>query len=106
MQYLYRLIYSDQKFHELEGKRRRFNWLLTSIVVLAYFGFILVIAFVPEVFARPVIEGRMITWGILAGLSVILLSFCLTGAYVYRANTEFDHLIHNIISHIRQSKDV
>ena len=86
MQHFYRRIYADPDFHELERKRGRFSWLLASIVMLTYFSFILVIAFAPELFATPIIEGKTITWGIPVGLFVILLSFLLTGVYVYRAN--------------------
>ena len=46
-------------------------------------------------------EGSVITWGIPAGLSVILLSFCLTGVYVYRANKEFDRLSQDIIDQVK-----
>ena len=105
MQHLYQQIYADPEFHELERKRGRFSWLLAGIVMFAYFSFILVIAFVPELFANPIIQGQNITWGIVVGLSVILLSFALTGVYVYRANTEFDHLIRDIVAHVTESED-
>jgi uncharacterized membrane protein (DUF485 family) len=103
MKHLYRQIYADPEFHELEQKRGRFSWLLASILLITYFTFILIIAFAPEIFATPVIEGRIITWGIPVGLFVILLSFCLTGIYVIRANTEFDHLTRDIIEHARKA---
>ena len=105
MQDLYRRIYADPEFHELEQKRGRFSWLLTSILLLTYFTFILIIAFAPEIFAIPIIEGRIITWGIPVGLFVILLSFFLTGVYVIRANKEFDQLTQDVIDHARKSVD-
>ena len=101
MQHLYKKIYANPEFHELEEKRGRFSWLLASITLIAYFSFILVIAFKPTLFAVPVMEGSVITWGIPAGLSVILLSFCLTGVYVYRANKEFDRLAQDIIDQVK-----
>lgn len=105
MQHFYRRIYADPNFHELERKRSRFSWLLASIVMLIYFSFILVIAFAPELFAIPIIEGKIITWGIPVGLFVILLSFLLTGVYVYRANNEFDQITKDIIDHARKLDD-
>lgn len=105
MQHFYRRIYADPDFHELERKRGRFSWLLASIVMLTYFSFILVIAFAPELFATPIIEGKIITWGIPVGLFVILLSFLLTGVYVYRANKEFDQITKDIIDHARKLDD-
>ena len=101
----YRRIYADPDFHELERKRGRFSWLLASIVMLTYFSFILVIAFAPELFATPIIEGKIITWGIPVGLFVILLSFLLTGVYVYRANKEFDHITKDIVDRVRKLDD-
>jgi uncharacterized membrane protein (DUF485 family) len=105
MQHFYRRIYADPDFHELERKRGRFSWLLASIVMLTYFSFILVIAFAPELFATPIIEGKIITWGIPVGLFVILLSFLLTGVYVYRANKEFDHITKDIVDRVRKLDD-
>ena len=103
MQHLYRKIYADPEFHELEQKRGRFSWLLAGIVFVTYFTFILVIAFAPEIFATPVFKGGIVTWGIPVGLFVIVLSFFLTGIYVYRANTEFDHLSRDIVEHVTKT---
>jgi uncharacterized membrane protein (DUF485 family) len=97
MQHLYRRIYADPEFHELELKRGRFSWLLASIILIAYFSFILIIAFFPELFGIPIMEGSVITWGIPVALCVILLSFLLTGIYVYRANKEFDQLVNDVV---------
>ena len=105
MQHFYRRIYADPDFHKLERKRGRFSWLLASIVMLTYFSFILVIAFAPELFATPIFEGKIITWGIPVGLFVILLSFLLTGVYVYRANKEFDQKTKDIVDRARKLDD-
>ena len=99
MQHLYKKIYADPEFHELERKRGVFSWCLAGITIVAYFTFILVIAFAPELFARPIAEDSIITWGIPFGLLVIVLSFVLTGVYVHRANTEFDPLTRDIVEH-------
>lgn len=106
MQHLYKRIYADPEFHALEKKRGRFSWLLAGIVFLTYFSFILVIAFVPEVFGKAIVAGRMMTWGIPAGIFVIVFSFCLTGVYVYRANNEFDRLIRDIVENVQQSENI
>lgn len=105
MQHLYRQIYANPEFHELEKKRGRFSWILSSIILITYFSFILIIAFKPAIFAIPVIEGSVITWGIPVGLFVILLSFLLTGIYVIRANSEFDHLTRDIVEDVKETDD-
>ncbi len=105
MEHLYRRIYADPKFHELEQRRGRFSWLLASIILIAYFSFILIIAFAPEIFATPIQEGMIITWGIPVALSVILLSFLLTGIYVYRANKDFDRLTKEVVEHAKDAEN-
>ena len=102
MEHLFKKIYADPEFHELEQKRGRFSWFLASIVFLAYFSFILIIAFAPELFAIPIFKDSVITWGIPIGIFVIVLSFLLTGVYVYRANSEFDRLTNDIVEHARK----
>jgi len=105
MQQLYRRIYNDPEFHQLEKKRRIFSWSLALIVLLIYFSFILIIAFYPEIFAKTIAVNSVISWGIPVGLFVIISSFLLTGIYVYRANKEFDVTSQKIIKqHINDGR--
>ena len=67
--------------------------MLTAIMLLVYFSFILLIAFYPEVLGAKVSEGSMITVGIPVGIAIIIFAFVLTGIYVRRANREFDVLL-------------
>lgn len=90
MQQLYQQIHQDPEFHTLEAKRNRFNWCLTLCLLLSYFSFILIIAFSPDFFAITLSNGSVITYGIVCGLLVIIISFLLTGLYIWRANREFD----------------
>ncbi len=99
MKHFYRRIHSDEKFHELERKRGIFSWTLTLIVLISYYSFILIIAFFPHIFSQPISTDSVITWGIPIGLSVILISFLLTGIYVFRANREFDLISKEIVAH-------
>ncbi len=99
MQQFYKKIYDDPKFHELERKRGKFSWVLALAVLATYYAFILVVAFRPELFAIPISNGSVITWGIPVGLFVIVFSFLLTGVYVWRANREFDQIRQKLIDH-------
>ena len=101
MQDLYRRIYRDPRFHELESRRRRFSWTLAGLTLLTYFSFILVVAFKPALFGIPLSSETVITWGIPLGILVIVISFILTGIYVYRANREFDVLSREIIHSVQ-----
>lgn len=98
MQQLYQKIYNDAEFHKLQAKRGRFYWYLTCILLTSYFGFILIIAFASDLFSRPIMQDSVITLGILVGPSIIVMSFVLTGIYVWRSNREFDESIQRLIN--------
>lgn len=90
MDELYEKIFADAEFQALQRRRSRFSWLLAGIMLVAYFGFILVIAFAPGALAVPMGDATVITWGIPIGVSIIVLGFILTGLYVHGANGELD----------------
>jgi uncharacterized membrane protein (DUF485 family) len=89
-------IKNNPKYHELVSKRSRFAWILSIIMLVIYYAFILVIAFSPQTLAIKVSEMSVITIGIPIGILVIISAFVLTGIYVWRANSEFDALTHQI----------
>jgi uncharacterized membrane protein (DUF485 family) len=90
-------IRSNPKYAELVRKRSGFAWLLSALVLIIYYGFIMVIAFDPKFFGTPVSAGSVTTIGFPIGVGVILSAIFLTGVYVYRANREFDDLTKQLI---------
>ncbi|KAB8038549.1 DUF485 domain-containing protein [Janthinobacterium aquaticum] len=82
---------SDPNYHELVRVRSRFGWALTGMMLLVYYGYILLIAFDKEFLATRIGDGVM-TWGMPAGLFVIVFTVLITGVYVRRANKQFDDL--------------
>lgn len=95
-------IYDHPRFQELVSKKSSFCNLLSIVVLAAYFGFILVIAFDPKLLAVKIAEGSVVSWGIPAGLGLIFLSFLLTGVYTLRANGEFDRLTKEVVDEVQQ----
>ena len=89
-------IKSNPKYHELVSKRSKFAWILAVLMLLVYYGFILIIAFNKEFLSQQLWEGSITTVGIPIGLGVIISAFILTGIYVFRANSEFDRLTREI----------
>ena len=85
-------IAADPRYRELVTRRNRFTRLLSAIMLAAYLGFLLLIAFDKDLLARPIGDG-VTSVGILLGFGVILLAICLTGLYVRRASVEYDPLI-------------
>ncbi|MDO9055310.1 MAG: DUF485 domain-containing protein [Sulfuricurvum sp.] len=85
-------IKNDPDFLQLTRVRSKFAWTLTIVMLVIYFGFVLVIAFDPSLLGTPLSEGSVTTVGIPVGVGVIISAFILTGIYVRRANGEFDEL--------------
>lgn len=88
-------IRNNPSFVELETKRGRFGWTLTAIMLVIYYGFVLLVAF-GKGFLSERIGGSVITIAFPIGIAVILAAIALTGIYVLRANGEFDALIRRI----------
>ncbi len=84
-------IQSNAKYRQLVARRSRFGWTLTWMMMVVYYGFILLIAFDKELMGRKIGAGVM-TWGMPIALAVIIFTVAVTGIYVLRANGEFDTL--------------
>ncbi|WP_321960573.1 DUF485 domain-containing protein [Paraburkholderia sp. J7] len=89
-------ILGNARFHQLVRSRRRFSWTLAACMLVAYFAFILLIAFAPSLLATPIVAGHPTTWGIPIGLGMLAYTFALVAIYVRRANTVFDGLLDSI----------
>ncbi|XBS70060.1 DUF485 domain-containing protein [Acerihabitans sp. KWT182] len=88
-------------FKELVDKRQHFAMLLTLIMLVLYYGFILLIAFAPGWLGTPIYQGTSVTRGIPLGIGLIVMSFILTAIYVVRANGEFDRLTRQLLREVR-----
>ncbi|WP_318366841.1 DUF485 domain-containing protein [Enterobacter sp.] len=100
---IYQRIEHNAHFRELVEKRQRFAVILSLIVLVIYICFIMLIAFAPGWLGTPLHEGTSVTRGIPIGVGVILISFALTGVYVWRANSEFDRLNNAVIREVKAS---
>ena len=89
-------IASHPKYQELKAKRSSFGWWLTGLMMIVYYGFILLVAFNKPFLAQRLGEGVM-TVGIPIGFGVIVFTIVITAYYVKRANAEFDTLTENIV---------
>lgn len=89
-------IKNNPKYRELVSKRTRFAWMLSIIMLIVYYAFILIIAFDPQLLATKLSADSIITLGIPLGVLIIMIAFVLTGIYVWRANGEFDTLTQQI----------
>ncbi len=86
----------DPNYQELVRRRSSLGWTLSLIMLVIYFGFILLVAYAPKFLGTPLGAG-VTTIGIPIGLFVIVSAFVLTGIYVSKANSKYDGLIRRIV---------
>lgn len=87
---------STPDFKAFVAQRWRFSLIMAGIMLFAYFGFILIVAFNKSIFAISVSKG--LSLGIVAGLGLIILAWAMTGIYVNWANTVYDSKVENLKS--------
>ena len=100
---IYQRIEHSAHFRELVEKRQRLATFLSLIMLVVYVGFILLIAFAPGWLGTPLHAGTSVTRGIPIGIGIIVISFVLTGIYVWRANSEFDRLNKAVLREVKAS---
>ena len=83
-------ITKNPKFQQFVSTRNVYSNIMTMLMMIVYFGYILLIAFNKEWLATKVSAGSTMSIGIPMGLGVILFTIIITIIYVRRANTEFD----------------
>lgn len=86
----------EKALTEIAGRRWKIALTLGALMLLGYFGFILLVAFDKPLLSTLLTEG--LSLGILLGASVIVLAWVLTLVYVFWANTVYDPAINKIIA--------
>jgi uncharacterized membrane protein (DUF485 family) len=91
------LLESDD-FKQLVVRRWRASLILTAILFVVYYGFILLVAT-----NKPLLSIKLgsATLGIVLGVSVILLSWAITAAYVVWANRHYDPEVRRLRERLR-----
>jgi len=98
---LVRRIAANPKYQELKARRTRFGWLLTILMLIVYYGFIVLVAFDKPFLAQRLGAG-VTTIGMPIGFGVILFTIVITGIYVRRANSEYDALSEQVAKEVLQ----
>jgi uncharacterized membrane protein (DUF485 family) len=94
---LYAKIRANPKYQEFVSTRSRYSIIMAILGAVAYYGFILLVAYDKEFLARKIGEGYTMSVGIPIGVGVILFTIVITWIYVRRANSEFDETKDGII---------
>lgn len=83
-------IHANPNFLRLVKKRNAYAFVMIALVMICYYGYILLIAFNRELLAQKLGVGMTTSIGIPMGVGVILFTIVVTWIYVRRANSEFD----------------
>jgi uncharacterized membrane protein (DUF485 family) len=92
-------IVNSAKFKKLVTTRWSVSFLLTFLLFVIYYGYILLIAYNKEFLAEKV--GVYTNYGIIFGVLVIVLAWVLTFIYVLWANFSYDKKVEELKKEIR-----
>ena len=95
-------IRKQPKFAELVGKRTRFAVILSLVVLVPYYTYMLLVSLQPQLFAAKIGDGSVITIGWPIAALIVVGGWLLTGVYVSRANGEFDSLNEEVLKEARK----
>lgn len=85
------------KYVELVQRRTRISMTFFFVALVIYSGFILTLAFMPDVFAQPIGSGWTMSVGVLTGILVIFSAVIMIALYTYVSNKTFDPLLEAIV---------
>ena len=89
-------ITNNPRFQELVRERSSFAWTLSIVMLVIYYGFILLVAFGKGLSGDEDRRRRHLGRHHASASVVIISAFVLTGIYTHRANSRFDELTENL----------
>lgn len=92
-----RRVVEHPKYQELVHKRTRVSLAFFAVMIVVYAGFIVTLAYLPEVFSRPIGPGFTMSVGVLSATIVAVSAVIMIAAYVRYSNKHFDPLIEAIV---------
>lgn len=88
----------DPDFKELKSSKWRISLILGTLVMILYFGFVLLMAYNKPLFANKVLG---IYVGIPIGVFVLSSTILITVVYVLWANNSYDNLVEKVKEKVR-----
>lgn len=85
---------ANPRFQQLVRTRSILSWTLIAIMMIVYFGFILLVAFnkTDGGLLSVKVGGGTTSLAIVVGVALLVFTFLLTGLYVLIANAKFDEM--------------
>ncbi|KIQ97270.1 DUF485 domain-containing protein [Lysobacter sp. A03] len=94
-------VLAHPKFQELTRRRGRTSLWFFLLMLVVYAGFILTLAYWPEVFARPIGPGYTMSVGVLTAIIVAVSAVVMISAFVHLSNKHYDPLIAAIVRDVK-----
>lgn len=85
------------KYAELVKRRTRISMVFFAVALVIYAGFILTLAYMPELFAQPLGESWTMSVGVFTGVLVVFSAVIMIALYVYFSNKVFDPLLEQVM---------
>ena len=89
-------ILEDPDFKSLYSKRMNIAWTLTVLELLLYYGFVYLVSFKQAFLSERLSSDALTTKGIPIAVLTIVISWVLTGIYVFWANSTYDGLVNKV----------
>ena len=83
-------IQKNPKCMQFVKMRNNYSIVLSIMMMVVYFGYILLVAFNKQFLATKISAGAVTSIGIPLGVGVLVFTIVITAIYVRRANSEFD----------------
>jgi uncharacterized membrane protein (DUF485 family) len=90
-------IQKNPKFLQFVNMRNNYSYFMSVLMLVAYFGYILLIAFNKQFLGTKIAAGATTSIGIPMGIGVLVFTIIITAIYVRRANSEFDAIKDEIV---------
>ncbi|MBX9634702.1 MAG: DUF485 domain-containing protein [Magnetospirillum sp.] len=94
---IYERVRHNPKFQTLVKQRGRLALILSAVVLVSYYTFMMIVAFAPGLLKAPMAEGSALSIGVPVGAAIIIISWLLTGVYSYFANGAFEELNNDVV---------
>ncbi len=93
-------VIAHPKYQELIRRRGRASLAYFLLMLVVYAGFILTLAFWPQVFAQPIGTGYTMSVGVLTAILVAISAVLMIAAFVHLSNKHYDPLIAAIVKDV------
>ncbi|MCF7520800.1 DUF485 domain-containing protein [Neisseria sp. ZJ106] len=98
-----RNILHHREFQKMARQKALLGWGFSAVIFFMYVVYIWIIGSSPELLKIPVSPEGITTWGIYAGIFVIVFSFITTGIYVKIANGKFDKMTQDVVQAVQEN---